>query len=116
MWRQPACRCDSRRSSLATKQKIVAAPEQSLNAANTIQTTNTSSQPLLPGKVALYKDGAFSGNTDMDFVATGEKFAMFLNAAEHIKLSRVLDKKQSSLLRESRPRCGHCNVSKPWRP
>ena len=91
-------------SSLATKHKIIAAPEESLNAANTLQTTNTSLQPLLPGRVALYRDSAFLGNTDMDFVAEGEDFAVFLNVADHIKLSRTLDKKQSSLVRETHNR------------
>ncbi|MFH2006623.1 MAG: hypothetical protein ABI333_08570, partial [bacterium] len=48
-------------STLQTTQKIVAVPEQSLNAARTLEMTNSTGQSLLPGKVALYQDGAFPG-------------------------------------------------------
>lgn len=92
------------RTKLKSKQKIVAAPEQSLNAARTLEMVNASSQPFLPGKVALYQDGAFLGMTDIDFIAEGERFALFLNVADHIKLSRVLDKQQSSVVRKKRTR------------
>ena len=60
---------------------------------------NTSGQSLLPGKVALYQDGAFVGLTDIDFVAQGERFPLYLGVADNIKLTRVLDRKQSSLVR-----------------
>ncbi len=86
------------------EQKIVAAPEQSLNAARTVKMTNSGSQPLLPGSVALYHDGAFLGMTEVDFIAEGESFSLFLNVADHIKLARVLDRKQSSLVRKKRNR------------
>jgi uncharacterized protein (TIGR02231 family) len=92
------------RSKLSTKQKIVAAPEQSLNAARTLDMGNSSSQPLLPGQVALYQDGAFLGMTEIDFIAAGERFDLFFNVADHIKLSRVLDKKHSALIRKTRTR------------
>ena len=92
------------RSQLAAKQKIVAAPEQSLNAARTLEMVNASSQSLLPGNVALYQDGAFLGMTATDFIADGEQFALFLNVADHIKLSRVLDKRHSSVVRKKRTR------------
>lgn len=90
--------------SLAAVQKIVAAPEQSLNAARTLEMTNATAQPLLPGKVALYHDSAFLGMTEMGFVAPGETFSLFLNVADQIKLSRVLDRKHSSIVRKMRTR------------
>jgi uncharacterized protein (TIGR02231 family) len=89
-------------STLATRQKIVAVPEQSLNAARTLQMTNSSGQSLLPGKVALYQDGAFFGMTEIDFIAQNEPFSLFLSVADHLKLSRRLDRKQSSLVRKRR--------------
>jgi uncharacterized protein (TIGR02231 family) len=90
------------RSTLRTRQKIVAVPEQSLNAARTLAMTNSTGQPFLPGKVALYQDGAFLGMTDVDFIAQGERFSLFLSVADHIKLSRRLDKKHSALVRKKR--------------
>ena len=89
-------------STLKTKQKIVAVPEQSLNAALTLRMTNSTKQSFLPGKVALYQDGAFLGMTDMKFIAQGERFSLFLSVADHIKLSRKLDKKHSTLVRKKR--------------
>jgi uncharacterized protein (TIGR02231 family) len=85
-------------SSLTSKQKIVAVPEQSLNATRTLEMINSTGQPLLPGKVALYQDGAFIGMTDIDFIAQGESFSLYLGVADHLKLSRTLDRKQSSLV------------------
>lgn len=90
------------RTVLASTQKIVAAPEQSLSAARTLAMTNATGQALLPGKVALYQDGTFLGLTDVDFIATGERFSVFLSVAEHLKISRQLDRKQSSLIRRTR--------------
>ncbi|MFH2009229.1 MAG: mucoidy inhibitor MuiA family protein [bacterium] len=91
-------------STLQTTQKIVAVPEQSLNAARTLEMTNSTGQSLLPGKVALYQDGAFLGVTEINFIAMGERFALFLSVADHIKLSRTLDRKRSSLVRTRRRR------------
>jgi uncharacterized protein (TIGR02231 family) len=90
------------RSTLKTIQKIVAVPEQSLNAARTLEMTNSTGQSFLPGKVALYQDGAFLGMTDIDFVAQDESFSLFLSVADHIKLSRKLDRKHSTLVRKKR--------------
>jgi uncharacterized protein (TIGR02231 family) len=91
-------------SSLESRQKIVAVPEQSLNAARTLDLVNATGQPLLPGKVALYQDGAFIGMTEIDFIAQGEDFSLFLSVADHIKLSRTLDRKQSSLVHRQQSR------------
>jgi uncharacterized protein (TIGR02231 family) len=85
-------------STLGAVQKIIAVPEQSLNAARTLEMVNSAGQSLLPGKVALYQDGAFIGMTEIDFIADGESFSLFLNVADHVKLSRTLDRKQSSLV------------------
>ena len=87
---------------LAATHQIMAAPEASLNAARTVETTNSGVLPLLPGQVFLYRDGAFLGLTDLDFVAEGESFAVFLGVADHIKLARVLDKQHSSFERGRR--------------
>lgn len=89
-------------TALGSTQQIVAAPEQSLNAARTLAMVNATGQPLLPGKVALYQDGTFLGVTDIDFIASGEKFALFLGVADHLKLTRQLDRKQSTLVRKTR--------------
>lgn len=76
--------------------RIVAAPEASLNAVTVVNLLNTGNQPLLPGKILLYVDGAFLGTTDTDFVAQGETFPLFMGVADQVKLSRVLDQKNSS--------------------
>ncbi len=48
---------------IAAEPRIIAAPEESLNAALTLKMTNPGAQPLLPGTVARYRDGAFLGVT-----------------------------------------------------
>jgi len=90
------------RSVLGSTQKIVAAPEQSLSAARTLAMTNATGQALLPGQVALYQDGTFLGLTDIDFIAKGERFSLFLSVAEQLKISRQLDRKHSTLVRKTR--------------
>lgn len=90
--------------SIDAERKIVAAPEESLNAALTLEMRNTSGQPLLPGRVARYRDGSFLGMTDVDFVAKGEEFSLFFSVADEVKLSRELDRKRSSLVRTTRNR------------
>jgi len=106
---KPAIRSDGRSVrvpmgslELAARSKIVAAPQASLNAARTVELANTADQPFLPGKVSLYHDGAFLGMTDVDFIAEGEGFSVFLGVADQVKLSRVLDKKNSSMVRGRR--------------
>ena len=89
-------------ATLKAKKAIVAAPEQSLNAAQTLEMQNDSGQSLLPGNVAMYQAGAFLGMTNLDFVADGERFALFLSVADQLKISRVLDKKHSALVRKQR--------------
>lgn len=91
-------------SRLQAEPRIVAAPEESLNAALTLRMVNKGAQPLLPGAVARYRDGAFLGMTDVGFVASGEEFPLFLSVADHVKLTRALDKKKSSLVRLARNR------------
>ncbi len=92
------------RSQLTSSQRIVAVPEQSLNAARTLEMTNSTNQSFLPGQVALYQDGTFLGMTDIDFIAQGESFALFVSVADHLKLSRKLDRKHSSLSHKRRAR------------
>lgn len=81
---------------LAAQTKTVAAPEASLNAARIATLANAGTQPLLPGKVQLFVEGAFLGTTETEFVAPGEAFDLFLGVADQIKLSRTLDKKRST--------------------
>tara|TARA_R110002096_G_scaffold16898_13_gene58143 strand:- start:1615 stop:3537 length:1923 start_codon:yes stop_codon:yes gene_type:complete len=92
------------KSQLTSSQKIVAVPEQSLNAARTLEMTNSTKQSFLPGQVALYQDGTFLGMTEIDFIAQGESFALFVSVADHLKLSRKLDRKHSSLSHKRRAR------------
>lgn len=86
-------------ASLAATHRILAAPQVSLNAAQTLDLVNTAEQPILPGKVALYLDGAFLGTTETGFVAPGEKFSAFAGVADRVKLTRTLDKQHSALAR-----------------
>ncbi len=90
------------RSVLGFTQKIVAAPEQSLSAAHTLSMLNATGQSLLPGTVALYQDGTFLGMTDIEFVAKGERFSVFLSVADQLKITRQLDRKHSALVRKTR--------------
>lgn len=91
-------------SHIKAVRKVIAAPEESLNAATTLEMTNKTSQALLPGTVARYQDGAFLGMTDIDFVAKDEDFSVFFSVADQVKLTRELDKHQSSLVRTARNR------------
>lgn len=90
------------RNQFTATRRTVAAPEQSLNAAITLSMTNTADGPLLPGKVARYLDGTFLGMTDLDFIAKGEPFSLFLAVADTLKMSRQLDRKLSTLVRKTR--------------
>ncbi len=74
----------------------VAVPSVSLNAVNTALIRNAGDQPLLPGTMALFRDGDFLGSTEVEFVAPGETFALFMGLADEIKVSRTLDRRQSS--------------------
>ena len=91
-------------SRIKAKTNIIAAPEESLNAAVTLEMNNRTGQPLLPGSVARYHDGAFLGMTDIDFVAKDEDFSVLFSVADQVKLTRELDRKQSSLVRNARNR------------
>lgn len=82
--------------------KLVAVPEVSLNAVRTAELVNTSDQAVLPGKVALFVDGAFVGTSEVAFVAPGEAFSAYLGVADRVKLERTLDRKRSKLDRGSR--------------
>lgn len=87
---------------LDAEHRLLAAPEISLNVAHVIDLTNTGTQPLLPGKVGLFLEGAFLGTTELDFVSAGEGFALFLGVEDRLKVSRDLDRKRSSLERGSK--------------
>ena len=97
---------------LKAQRRIFAAPEESLNPAVTLELPNKTSQALLPGGVARYQDGAFLGMTDVDFVAKDEDFSVFFSVADQVKLTRELDRHQSSLQRNARNRMQLSFVSK----
>ncbi len=99
-----AIRVETGKVELPAQVEIVAAPEVSLNAARTARLVNTGTHPILPGKVSLFRDGAFLGVTDVEFTAEGEPFALFLGMEDQIKLSRMLDRRESALLRGRRTR------------
>jgi len=82
--------------------RVVAVPEVSLNAVRTAELLNSTEQPILPGKVALFANGAFVGRTELAFVAPGEKFTVFLGVNDRLKLGRALDRKRSSIDRGSK--------------
>lgn len=94
------------------QRSIIAAPEESLNAAVTLEMTNKTGQALLPGGVARFQDGAFLGMTDVDFVAKDEEFSVFFSVADQVKLTRELDRHQSSLQRNARNRMQLAFISK----
>ncbi len=87
---------------LAAAQRLVAAPELSLNAARTLDLVNAGPRPLLPGKVSLFLDGAFLGNSELPFVSQGEAFQVFAGVADRVKLARTVDRKRSSVERSGK--------------
>lgn len=52
------------------------------------------STPLLPGAVALYRDGTFTGNGDLPLVNAGDKHALGFGADEAVKVKRYEVKRQ----------------------
>ena len=89
---------------LAAAEKIVAVPEKNPNAVRTVELTNTSRLPVLPGRVALFQGESFLGHTDVDFVAENERFSLLLGLEDRLKIARVLDGRSSSLVRGERTR------------
>lgn len=81
--------------SLSRTERIVAAPEASLNAARVFELNNQSGQALLPGKVTLYLGANFLGSTAIDFVGPGESFSLYAGVEDQVKVSRVLDRSKS---------------------
>jgi uncharacterized protein (TIGR02231 family) len=82
--------------------RVVAVPEVSLNAVRTAELKNTADQPILPGKVALFAEGAFVGTSEFPFVAPGETFSTFLGVHDRVKLERTIDRKKSSVSRKGK--------------
>jgi uncharacterized protein (TIGR02231 family) len=86
----------------AAAPKIVAVPEESLNAVRVANLMNGGSYPILPGKAMLFEDGAFIGQSELDFVAPGESFTVFLGVHDRLKIERTLDRKSSTLHRRGK--------------
>ena len=80
---------------LIRTERIVAAPEASLNAARVFGLTNVNGQALLPGKVTLYLGANFLGSTAIEFVGPGEEFSLYAGVEDQVKVSRVLDRSKS---------------------
>ena len=81
---------------------ILAAPEISPNAARGIELTYNLSTPLLPGEAALFVDGAFIGNTALDFAGPGERFVLFAGTEDALRITRTLNPSESELRRGRR--------------
>lgn len=98
---------------LAAQARVVVAPQASLNAARTVKLTNgDTASPLLPGPVGLYLAGSYLGPTEVDFVAPGETFAVFMGVEDALKVQRVMDLEKSSLTRGRRTRMSvHFDIS-----
>lgn len=86
----------------AARPKLVAVPEVSLNAVRVADLSNGGQAAILPGKAALFVDGAFVGSSELEFAAPGESFSVFLGVHDRLKLERSLDKKMSSLKRSGK--------------
>ena len=86
----------------AATTKIVAVPEVSLNAVRVADLHNDGKAPILPGRAALFTEGAFVGASELAFVAPGEAFSVFLGVDDRLKLERTLDKKTSALRRSGK--------------
>ena len=80
---------------LIRTERIVAAPEASLNAARVFDLSNKDGQALLPGKVTLYLGSNFLGSTAIEFVGPGEEFSLYAGVEDQVKVSRVLDRSKS---------------------
>ncbi len=86
----------------AATTKIVAVPEVSLNAVRVADMHNEGKAPILPGRVALFTEGAFVGASELGFTAPGEAFSVFLGVDDRVKLERTLDQKTSTLHRNGK--------------
>jgi uncharacterized protein (TIGR02231 family) len=81
---------------------VMAAPEISANAARGVELTYANTQPLLPGDAALFVDGAYIGNTRLEFAGPGESFVLFAGSEDRLKISRKLNHEESDLQRGRR--------------
>jgi uncharacterized protein (TIGR02231 family) len=61
----------------------------------TTDVVNNTDYPLLPGKISIFLDGNFVGNSDLKALVTpGEKFELHLGVDESIKVRRKLQKRK----------------------
>ncbi len=70
----------------------VLAPEAYLRA----KVTNSSPLLLLPGRARVFKDGEFTGETDVETVAPGEEFELQLGVDDQIRIERKLHRRATS--------------------
>ncbi|MGN6681042.1 MAG: DUF4139 domain-containing protein, partial [Streptosporangiaceae bacterium] len=70
----------------------VLAPEAYLRA----KVTNSSPLLLLPGRARVFKDGEFTGETDVETVAPGEEFELHLGVDDQIRIERKLHRRATS--------------------
>lgn len=56
-------------------------------------TTNASTFPILQGNVDVFRSSGYIGTGRLDYVATGEEFAVSLGVDEDLKVRRIIDQK-----------------------
>jgi uncharacterized protein (TIGR02231 family) len=81
---------------LDAEKRYSAIPSLSKNTYVSCMMKNTSNIPLLPGVAEIYKEGSYIGKSNIAFVASLEKFDLYMGLEERIKVVRNLDIKKSS--------------------
>lgn len=81
---------------LKAKLQYSAAPAVSQSTYVTALMDNDSSFPFLPGNAEVYNGNNLVGKSRIDFVAVNERFELYMGLEERIKVTRAIDKKNSS--------------------
>lgn len=83
---------DSRRVTLETRTldselTLRSFPRQDPRAILTAETTYAGAAPLIPGPVALYRDGNFIGNSQLEALQTGEQLKLSFGEDDRVKIT-----------------------------
>lgn len=70
--------------------EYVATPKLAETAFLRSHLTNTSGAPILGGSVNLFRDGDFVGQSEVDFIAAGAEFDLYLGADDSVKVTRKM--------------------------
>lgn len=73
-----------------------AVPAQSLNAYRRGRVRNDGELPYLPGRANVFLDSDLIGSAELPFVAPGEETDLYLGIDDQIKITRRLDRRNSS--------------------